>query len=108
MFQRGDEMTKKTLFFKAKHPTLAKLISLKSVGMAKESVKLLKHKFNQEKTHVAKLRLFRATQAAANRAEVISKNPRVSWDVQHSFVGIENVYREAAMNFDKHLGKKRR
>lgn len=67
---------KRSMFGPPKYKKYEKIVKLTSVEDAKESAKELLHEFKSAETKAKKLRVLRATQLAANRAEVMTKRKK--------------------------------
>ena len=94
------------MFFKAKHPTLAKMISLETPQKASQSVKKVEEwvfASGAQKSHQKRvLRASRAFTLAANRAEASMKRRNLSRKERVEFRLIQAIYREAANDMNSY------
>jgi len=99
--QNKEINNKESLFFKAKHEYLSKIIEMKNPREARGSVKELRKQFNKAETNAKKLRVARATQLAANRAGAQLKRKNISQREKRQFEEIQDIYQEQADKFFK-------
>ena len=86
----------KTIFFPPKSKRYAEIIRIDTPEAAELSVKQMKEEFSKAETDAKKRRLKRMITLAANRAQVISENPRVSSKQREEARRVAEIYRKAA------------
>ena len=89
-------MTTKTMFGPTKHAYLGNMISLRNPSAAHGSVRELDKEFRSAKTRTKKLRIVRATQLAANRANASRKRAGISANERREFSEIFEIYSRAS------------
>lgn len=94
---------RRTLFFESKSKKLASIVTFKNPSAARGAVKELGREFNGAKTDDKRLRVFRATLLAANRALASSKRKNLSSRERNELKQISGIYRKAAKAFQKKL-----
>jgi hypothetical protein len=72
--------------------SLAQKISIENGSQARQSTEYLTGRY-EKGGHAEKVKLVRAANQAANRAKVISQNPRVSGEQQRQAADASQVYR---------------
>jgi hypothetical protein len=92
--------SRKTMFFSAKSPKYAEIVSLKSPEKAKVSAKKLLAEFRKSKTRDKRRRVKRVTVLASNRAQASSKRKKLSPNERRQFWHIAEIYRDAANNME--------
>lgn len=93
---RKSKVPRRTVFFPSKSKKYADMVDLTSVEDAKASVFDLLSEFGEAKTYRKKLRVKRVTILAANRAKVMSENPRLKHNTRLQKARISDVYMKAA------------
>lgn len=84
-----------TIFFPPKYKRYADIVRIDTPEAARESVRILKKEFDEAGTKAKKRRIKRMMVLAANRAEVIAGNPRVSARERAEAREVARIYREA-------------
>jgi hypothetical protein len=85
-----------TIFFPAKYKRYADIVRIDTPEAARLSVKQLEEEFEKAETREKKRRLKKMVVLAANRAAVMSNNPRVSRKERQEAAEVEKIYRAAA------------
>lgn len=93
---RKSKVPQRTVFFPSESKKYADMVDLTSVENAKVSVFDLLSEFSEAKTYVKKLRVKRVTVLAANRAKVMSQNPRLKHNTRLQKARVAEVYEKAA------------
>lgn len=97
-------MAKKVgLFKEPKYKKYAKIVSFKDPKSARISVRDLKQEFDSAKTQTKKLRIFKVTQLAENRARATLKRKNLSVKEKYEFAEIAQIYGKMADRFGKRL-----
>ena len=89
-------MVRKTMFGPTKNQYLGDMVSLRNPSAARGSIRELRNEFDTAATLSKKLRVARATQLAANRATVMSKNMRLSAKERAEAREMSKMYAKAA------------
>lgn len=96
----------RSLFFKPKYKTLAKIVKMDSPKNARKTVKKLLQQCKEAKRPSAVLRRARAMQTAANRARAMLKRKNLSEKERKEFEKIAEIYDKAAEKAFKLYRKK--
>lgn len=91
--ERDIPPKRKTMFGKAKHPWLAKIICIESPACATEAVNKLESKVNNKNVRLIK----KAVVEAANRAEASMKRKNISQKEYFEMRDVTEVYRTYAL-----------
>ena len=89
-------MAKRSAFDPTMYEADKGIVKLDTVADAKESIRVLREMFDSAETDAHKLRIARMANLAANRAEIMTKNPNYSSAARDSKKPIEKLYRDAA------------
>jgi len=89
-------MVNRTMFGPTKTKYLGDIISLRTQAAAGISVRKLKSEYAGARTQSKRLRIARATQLAANRSRVMSRNVRLSRIERAEARKVNRVYDSAA------------
>ena len=89
-------MATKTMFGKAKYDYLRNIITISNPSAAEGAIKTLMREFRSAATRDKKLRIARATQLAANRAEAIQKRKGISGREITEMKSVARIYNDAA------------
>jgi len=84
---------KRSLFGPAKNQEAAKHIMIATPTQARDSIQWLNKEWEDSKTREHRVRLVKYANQAANRAEVTSNNPRVSYSQRAEAREVARIYR---------------
>ena len=100
-----NKTKKKSIFFKAKHPKLVKIISIKSLRDASNSVKKIKKMANRGHSSFSKKQLRGALILAGVRARALANKKNIGRRERKKLKEIAEIYLKGAK--DLHTHKKR-
>lgn len=93
----GHDRKKGSMFYKdARFKYLGKIVRMDTPKNARESTKQLESEFNKAKTSQKRLRIFRATVLAKNRADAQLKRKNLSPPERKEFKQISQIYGNSA------------
>jgi hypothetical protein len=101
-------MSNRTLFSPPKHKYLSAAVSLRSSSEAREAINLLNDEYDAAWTRAKRLRIARATQLAANRAEASLKRHNLSATERKQLREVAGMYSRAAERMFKSYNYLRR
>jgi hypothetical protein len=85
----------KTIFFPSKYEKYAEIISVENPDKARGSVKQMLEEFKEAKTDEKRRTIKRCLVLAANRAKVMSQNPRLSEKERREAKEVYEIYKNA-------------
>jgi hypothetical protein len=95
MAKREIKLTKKTIFFPPKYEKYAEIISVENPEKARGSVRQMLEEFEKARTRDKRRRIKKTLVLAANRARVMSENPRLSEKERKEAKEVYEIYKNA-------------
>lgn len=99
----GKGGVQRTMFVPAKYEYLSEIISLENPDKARGSIRELWREFNDAKSRDKRVRIWRATNLAVQRAKAIQNRTNLSEREQKEFREIEGIYQNAAKRMRSQL-----